>query len=70
MITVNPVKAFRIQDKLGTVEKGKLGDLLVISGDQKNPYSSLVNAQLKDISLVFMEGTPIYGDVKFTFCFC
>jgi hypothetical protein len=65
MITVNPVKAFRIQDKLGSLAKGKLGDLLIISGDQNNPYSSLVNAHLKDISLVFMEGTPIYGDDKF-----
>jgi len=62
MITVNPAKAFRIYDKLGSIEKNKLGDLLIICGNKKNPYSSLINARLEDISLVFMEGKPIYGD--------
>jgi cytosine/adenosine deaminase-related metal-dependent hydrolase len=65
MITVNPVEAFRIQDKLGSLEKGKLGDLLLISGDTNDPYSSLVNAGLKDIALVIMEGVPLYGDSSF-----
>jgi cytosine/adenosine deaminase-related metal-dependent hydrolase len=66
MITVNPGEAFRIHDKLGSLEKGKLGDLLLIAGDTKDPYSSLVKANLKDIALVFMEGVPLYGDKQFT----
>ncbi|HEB30817.1 MAG TPA: hydrolase [Spirochaetes bacterium] len=66
MITVNPAEAFRIQDKLGSLEKGKLGDLLLISGDANDPYSSLVNAGLKDIALVIMEGFPLYGDNNFS----
>ncbi len=65
MITVNPAKAFRLENILGSLEKDKLGDLLIISGDRKKPYASLVNATLKDISLVIMEGKPLYGDVKF-----
>jgi cytosine/adenosine deaminase-related metal-dependent hydrolase len=65
MITVNPAKAFRLQDNLGSLEVGKLGDLLVISGNGKNPYGSLVNASLKDIALIFMEGQPLYGNVEF-----
>jgi cytosine/adenosine deaminase-related metal-dependent hydrolase len=65
MVTVNPAKAFRIQDKLGSIEKDKLGDLLIIHTKSKNPYTSLVNAQLKDVALIFMEGKPIYGDEKF-----
>jgi 5-methylthioadenosine/S-adenosylhomocysteine deaminase len=65
MITVNPAKAFRVDKRLGSLEKGKLGDLLMISGDSKNPYKSLVDANLKDIALVVKEGKPLYGDVKF-----
>ena len=65
MITCNPAKAFRLQDKLGSLEKGMLGDLLVVTGDQKKPYASLVNAKLKNIALVVMEGKPLYGDEEF-----
>jgi 5-methylthioadenosine/S-adenosylhomocysteine deaminase len=65
MITLNPAKAFRIDKYLGSIEKGKLGDILIISGDKKNPYTSLVHASLKDIALVIMEGKPLYGDVTF-----
>jgi cytosine/adenosine deaminase-related metal-dependent hydrolase len=65
MITINPAKAFRMQDKVGSIEKGKLGDLLVVDGNSKNPYTSLVDAQLKDIALVFQEGKPLYGDADY-----
>lgn len=69
MITVNPVKALRLQDRLGTLERGKLGDVLVISGGGKNPYTALVQAELKQIALVLMEGRPLYGDDKFEHIF-
>jgi cytosine/adenosine deaminase-related metal-dependent hydrolase len=69
MITINPAKAFRIQDKLGSLEKGKLGDLLLVKGDSKKPHGMLVNARLRDISLVFMEGKPLYGDSEFEYLF-
>ncbi|UCB45839.1 MAG: amidohydrolase family protein [Spirochaetota bacterium] len=65
MITLNPAKAFRLDKRLGSLEKGKLGDLLIIAGDKKKPYKSLVEANLKDIALVIMEGKPLYGDVSF-----
>jgi cytosine/adenosine deaminase-related metal-dependent hydrolase len=65
MITLNPAKAFRIDKRLGSLEQGKLGDLLIISGDKKNPYKALVEATFKDIALVVMEGKPLYGDVTF-----
>lgn len=65
MITINPAKAFRVEKDLGSLEKGKLGDLLLVSGNKKKPYGSLVNADFKDIALVVMEGKPLYGDVQF-----
>jgi len=69
MITVNPAKAFRVHNELGSIDKGKLGDLLIISGNKKYPYSALVNARLEDISLVLMEGKPLYGDSDFEHIF-
>jgi 5-methylthioadenosine/S-adenosylhomocysteine deaminase len=65
MITKNPAKAIRMEDKLGSIGKGKLGDLLVVAGDGKDPYVSLVNAGLRDVALVMMEGTPLYGDTDY-----
>jgi 5-methylthioadenosine/S-adenosylhomocysteine deaminase len=69
MITINPAKAFRIQDKLGSIQEGKLADLLLVRGDRKSPYSSLVNARLGDIALVIMEGKPLYGNSEFELLF-
>ncbi len=65
LITINGAKAFRIEQKIGSIEEGKLADLVAIHGDVKKPYKSLVNAELKDISLVIFEGKPLYGDVEF-----
>ena len=65
MATINPAKAFRLGDKIGSIEKNKLADLIAISGDVKNPYSSLVHAKLEDIALVIYEGKPFYGDREY-----
>ncbi len=69
MITVNPAKAFRVQDRLGSLEKNKIGDMLIIDGEKKDPYASLVNADFKDISLVFRAGMPMYGDKRYEHIF-
>ncbi len=65
MATINAARAFRLEDKIGSIEKNKIADLLVINGDTKKPYSSLVNAKLEDVSLVIYEGKPIYGDKEY-----
>jgi cytosine/adenosine deaminase-related metal-dependent hydrolase len=65
MITINPARAFRMANQVGSLEKGKLGDLLIVEGHDKNPYTSLVNARLKDIALVIREGVPLYGDADY-----
>jgi cytosine/adenosine deaminase-related metal-dependent hydrolase len=65
MITINPARAFKLENEIGSIEAGKLCDLLVIAGDGKDPYASLVNAEMKDIALVMMEGVPLYGDTDY-----
>ncbi len=65
MATINAARAFRLEDKIGSIEKNKLADLIAINGDVKNPYSSLVNAKLEDVALVIYEGKPVYGDKEY-----
>lgn len=71
MVTTNPAKAIRWSDKVGSVEPGKMADLLVITGPPKppgddlpqTPYRKLINATERDVQLVLVNGEPVAGDV-------
>jgi cytosine/adenosine deaminase-related metal-dependent hydrolase len=65
MVTINSAKAFRLQDKIGSLEEGMLGDILVLKAKKDNPYENLVDADMKDIELLILAGTPIYGEMRF-----
>jgi len=65
MITHNAAKAFWMDDRIGTLDEGKLGDILVLKAKNDDPYENLVNASMKDIELLVLAGTPIYGDTRF-----
>ena len=65
MITINAAKAFWMQDRVGSLEEGKLGDILVLKAKNDDPYENLVNASMKDIELLILAGSPIYGEMRF-----
>ena len=65
MVTVNSAKAFRMQDKIGTLEEGKLGDILVLRANEDDAYENLVNAEMEDIELLLLCGKPVYGETRF-----
>jgi cytosine/adenosine deaminase-related metal-dependent hydrolase len=65
MVTINSAKAFWMQEKTGTLDEGKQGDILVLKAKNDNPYENLVNAGMKDIELLILEGKPIYGEIRF-----
>ena len=65
MITINAAKAFWMQDRIGTLETGKLADILVLKAGKDDPYENLVEASMEDIELLVLEGTPIYGELRF-----
>jgi len=65
MVTINSAKAFWMQDQIGTLEEGKLGDILVMKAKEDCPYENLVNSGMKNIELLILAGTPIYGDMRF-----
>jgi 5-methylthioadenosine/S-adenosylhomocysteine deaminase len=61
MVTINPARAFRMGDRTGSIEDGKLADLLVLRPRSSDPYEALLEAQIEDIELLLYEGTPILG---------
>jgi len=65
MITANAAKAFWLDKKTGTLEKGKLADILVLKGRKDDPFENLVSASMKDIELLTLEGMPLYGEKRF-----
>jgi cytosine/adenosine deaminase-related metal-dependent hydrolase len=65
MVTINAAKAFWMQDRIGSLEEGKLGDILVMKARKDDPYENLAGASMKDIELLVLEGKPIYGERRF-----
>jgi cytosine/adenosine deaminase-related metal-dependent hydrolase len=65
MVTVNAARAFWMQDRIGVLEEGKLGDILVLKAGKDDPYENLLAAEMKDIELLILAGKPIYGEMRF-----
>jgi cytosine/adenosine deaminase-related metal-dependent hydrolase len=65
MATVNAAKAFWMHDRIGSLEEGKLADILVLKAKKDDPYENLVEASMKDIELLVIAGKPIYGQLRF-----
>lgn len=64
MVTVNPHKAFRLKDT-GIIRENWTADLAVFKDKGGSPASSVVNAELRDVQLVVIDGRPVYGDEKY-----
>lgn len=62
MVTTNPAAMLGWAQRLGSVEDGKLADLLVIAGRRGDPYTHLVEANEAAVSLVVIKGRACYGD--------
>ncbi len=64
MVTENPARAFRLYDN-GSIKEGNLADFVVVK-DRGGAYvNSIVNAGLKDIMLVVINGMPVYGNADY-----
>jgi len=65
MVTANSAKALWMQDRIGTLEEGKLGDILVMKASKDDAYENLASASMENIELLVLEGKPIYGERRF-----
>jgi imidazolonepropionase-like amidohydrolase len=54
-----------MQDRIGSLDEGKLGDILVIRAKNNDPYENLLAAGMEDIELLVLAGKPIYGEMRF-----
>jgi cytosine/adenosine deaminase-related metal-dependent hydrolase len=65
MVTINAAKAFWLQDSIGTLDEGKVADILVMKGNDADPHENLCRGTMQDIELLTMAGKPIYGEERF-----
>lgn len=61
MVTTNAAKAFHRND-IGVIKEGALADLLVIDGNSRDPWSSVVEMNYANIMLVVVDGKPSFAD--------
>ena len=62
MATSIPARIARIDDKVGTIQPGLFADLFLLRGDATQPFDTLVQSKPQDVSLVVVNGVPVYGD--------
>jgi len=62
MATSIPARIAHIDDKVGTIQQGLFADLFLLHGDPTQPFDSLVQSKPQDVSLVLVNGVPVYGD--------
>jgi cytosine/adenosine deaminase-related metal-dependent hydrolase len=65
MVTANAARAFKLENRIGTLEDGKLADILILKGRVDDPFENLVSASMEDIELLTLAGKPIYGEFRF-----
>ena len=61
MATRNAAKIIKWDQKIGTIETGKLADLIIVDGLTGDPFELLLHASEKDLSLVVINGVPRCG---------
>lgn len=64
LVTVNPAKALRVDDRIGRLAPGLVGDLLALRSRVRDPYGALVEATEREVALVAVGGEPLFGDVE------
>lgn len=62
MATSSPAKMIQWDQFIGSVEPGKVADLLVLNGKSADPYGQLISARESDIALVLIGGQVRLGE--------
>jgi len=61
MVTINGAKAFGMTNELGTIEVGKMADLLIVAKNEADPYRNLIDSRPQDVELVTISGDALFG---------
>ena len=62
MVTDGAAQATNWDTEVGTLEPGKVADLVVVDNIHANPYRNLINAVDPDVRLTVVGGLAVYGD--------
>jgi hypothetical protein len=65
MVTGNAAKALHLENNLGSLDEGKLADMLILRGRSGDPYENLASADMGDIEFLSLAGKPLYGELRF-----
>ena len=57
-------KTLGVEDQIGSLSVDKKADVLMLSGDRRNPYSAVIEANPTDVVALFIDGLFQYGDVE------
>lgn len=61
MATINPARIVKWDRALGSIERGKRADLVVVDDRRGDPYDHLIAARESSITLAIINGVPRYG---------
>ncbi len=72
MVTRNPALTLRWYDKVGSIEAGKVADLMLLRRPERSPalglpdtvYRALIDSTERDVSLVLVGGEPLAGRIE------
>lgn len=64
MVTCDAASIIGWQGAVGSLEKGKRADIVVIDGMKEDPYAALIKANEKSVLLVMINGVARYGDAS------
>jgi hypothetical protein len=63
MASPHGAEVLALQNRLGRIAPGYLADIAVFQGARAEPYAAIVAARPKDVSLVMVGGSVLYGDL-------
>ena len=61
MVTITPARILGWQNRVGSLEPGRLADLVVVAGHSGDPYGHLIEATETGVRLVVIGGIARYG---------
>ena len=64
MATSTPARIAKIDDKVGSIKAGLYADLFMLSSKNDDPYDALTVAKPEDITLVMVNGVPLFGTLE------
>jgi len=64
MVTTNAATGLQRSGEIGALAPGYLADILVLEGEESDPYQRAVRANPEDIDLLLLEGRPVLGSIR------